>query len=154
MSGKLALAFVLALLLAPAARAADPPPAAAPAAKIEVVDPYVRLMPPGAPNTAAFMELRNPTDAEIRLVAAENGYSKRTELHTHTMEGGVMKMRQVPFIAVPARGSVKLAPGGLHIMMLEVPRPLAEGEVVALTLRFDDGSSAVVKAPARRPVAR
>ncbi|MGL5303777.1 MAG: copper chaperone PCu(A)C, partial [Aeromonas sp.] len=68
---------------------------AAAQAKIDVADGYVRLLPPGSPNTAAFMVLSNDADKPVKLVGATSQAAKRAELHTHLHENGVMKMRQV-----------------------------------------------------------
>ena len=78
---------------------------AAPAlAKVDAVDGYVRLLPPGSPNTAAFMVLRNDGDKPVKLVAGASPEAGRVELHTHLHENGVMKMRQVESIEIPAKG--------------------------------------------------
>lgn len=78
---------------------------AAPAlAKVDAVDGYVRLLPPGSPNTAAFMVLRNDGDKPVKLVAGTSPEAGRVELHTHLHENGVMKMRQVESIEIPAKG--------------------------------------------------
>ena len=124
--------------------------AAGAADRITVVDPYVRLVPPGAMASAAFMVLKNTGDQDVKLVKADNDASKTTELHTHLNEDGVMKMRQVPAIEIKARSEAKLAPGGLHVMLIELKAPLKEGGKVALTLGFDDGSSKRIDMPVRR----
>jgi periplasmic copper chaperone A len=125
--------------------------AAGAADKVTVVDPHVRMVPPGAMATAAFMVLKNSGDKDVKLVKAENSASKITELHTHLNEGGMMKMRQVPAIEIRAKGSTTLEPGGLHIMMIDLNGPLKDGAKVAITLGFDDGSSKSIEAPIRRP---
>ncbi|TNF22611.1 MAG: copper chaperone PCu(A)C [Deltaproteobacteria bacterium] len=144
-------------MLAPASAAppegTPPAPKDAPPAKIEVKSPHVRLLPPTAPNTGAFMVIENHGDADVKLVRASNPVSRATELHTHLDEGGVKKMRQVPFILVPAGGQALLQPGGFHVMLIGLERPLREDEVIPLTLGFDDGTELVVEAPVKRPVA-
>jgi copper(I)-binding protein len=125
--------------------------AAGAADNIAVVDPYVRMVPPGAMATAAFMVLKNAGDKDVKLVKAESSAAKITELHTHLNEGGVMKMRQVPAIAIKAKGEATLQPGGLHVMMIDLKAPLKEGDKVAVTLGFDDGSSKKIEAPIRKP---
>ena len=80
-------------------------------AKVDAVDGYVRLLPPGSPNTAAFMVLKNDADKPVKLVAAASPAAGRAELHTHLHENGVMKMRQVESIEIPAKGEVALQPG-------------------------------------------
>jgi hypothetical protein len=121
------------------------------AERIAVDAPYVRLMPPGQPNTGAFMTLRNADERDHKLVKAESAAAKVVELHEHVHEGGMMKMRPVEAIAIKARGTAVLEPGGLHVMLIDLVKPLKEGEKVALTLTYEDGSSAKVEAPVRRP---
>ncbi len=113
---------------------------------VSVQDPYVRLAPPNAAATAAFMVIRNTGDKDVKVVKADNPVSKATELHTHLNEGGVMKMRPVPAIEIRAKGEAVLRPGGLHVMMIDLKAPMKEGDSVPITLTFDDGSSKQVDA--------
>lgn len=144
----------IALLLAAGASATAYAGGAADA--ITVVDATVRLMPPGARATAAFMTLKNGGDKDARLVKAETPAAKIAEMHTHINENGVMKMRQVQSIDIKAKGETRLAPGGYHIMLFD-PSTLKEGEIATITLGFGDGSSkkidAVVKKPTAAPAA-
>jgi copper(I)-binding protein len=120
--------------------------------QISVRDPYVRLTPPNAPATAAFMVIRNEGAQDAKLVKADNPLSRLTELHTHLHEGGVMKMRPVAGVDIKAGGETALQPGGLHIMMIDLKAPMKEGDVVPITLIFDDGSSKQVEAKVVRPM--
>lgn len=120
---------------------------------VSVQDPYVRLAPPNAPATGAFMVIKNNGDKDVKVVKADNPVSKVTELHTHLNEGGVMKMRPVPSIEVKAKGEAVLKPGGLHVMMIDIKTPMKEGDVVPITLSFDDGSTKQVDAKVVRPMA-
>lgn len=120
---------------------------------VSVVDPYVRMVPPGAKATAAFMVLKNTGDKDARLVKAESGAAKVVELHNHINEGGVMKMRQVQAIDIKAKGEAALQPGGYHVMLINPTAPLKEGDKVALTLGFADGSSRSVEAVVKKPAA-
>lgn len=126
---------------------------AAAADNIAVLDPYVRLAPPNAPATGAFMVIKNNGDKDVKVVKADNTATKVTELHTHLNEGGVMKMRPVPAIEVKAKGEAVLKPGGLHIMLIDLKAPMKEGDMVPITLTFDDGSSKRVDAKVVRPMA-
>ncbi|MBV7416617.1 copper chaperone PCu(A)C [Aeromonas sp. sif2433] len=122
---------------------------AAPAlAKVEAVDGYVRLLPPGSPNTAAFMVLKNDGDQPVTLTAVSSPEAARAELHTHLHENGVMKMRQVDGIQIPAKGEVALKPGSFHIMLFEV-RDLSQAVPVPLTLTLDDGQSLTLSLPVK-----
>ena len=121
--------------------------------QVTVQDPYVRLAPPNAPATGAFMVIRNAGDKDVKVVKADNPVSRVTELHTHLNEGGVMKMRPVPAIDVKAGGEAVLKPGGLHVMLIDLKAPMKEGDTVPLTLTFDDGSTKKVDAKLVKPTA-
>ena len=108
---------------------------------VSFIDAYIRLAPPSAPAAGAFMVIRNTGNKATAIVKADNQVSKFTELHTHLHEDGVMKMRPVKSIPVPAGGEAVLQPGGLHIMMIDLKSPLKEGDTVPFTFTFDDGST-------------
>lgn len=99
------------------------------------------------------MTLRNAGDKAVPLVTAGSAVAKVTELHSHINDGGVMRMRQVKEIVVPAKGEVMLKPGGYHVMLIDMQAPLKEGDRVAMTLGFADGSSKIVEVPVKRPTA-
>ena len=144
---QLAVSFLtLANLSAPAC-------AAGLADQISVIDPYVRLAPPGAKATAAFMIVRNTSDKEIQIVKANSPSANATELHNHTNDGGVMRMRQVKEIALPAKGEAVLKPGGYHVMLIDMKAPLKEGDKVAITLGFSDGGTKTIEAPVKKAMA-
>ncbi|MBR0667481.1 copper chaperone PCu(A)C [Roseomonas hellenica] len=84
-----------------------------------------------------FLTIRNTGAAPDRLLSASSPIARRVELHTMSMDGAVMRMRPVEDIAVPAGGTVQLAPGGLHIMLIGLTQPLAQGGRAPLTLRFE-----------------
>ena len=111
---------------------------------------YARAVPPTAKNSGAFMLIENRGEQDRRLVDAVSDVSNVTELHTHLNDNGVMRMRKVPFIEVPAGGSVKLQPGSYHVMLIGLKKPLNDGDPVNITLTFDDGSQQTVKLQARK----
>jgi copper(I)-binding protein len=92
------------------------------------------------------MVIKNAGDKDVKVVKADNPASKATELHTHLNENGVMKMRPVAAIDVKSKGEAVLKPGGLHVMLINLNAPMKEGDVVPITLTFDDGSSKKVDA--------
>ena len=92
----------------------------------------------------AFMNIKNKTNAEIKIISAENTVSQKTELHTHMDENGVKKMRQIPEIIIPANGSVVLKPGDLHIMLIGLNQPLQENQKVDIKINFADGSTKII----------
>ena len=120
------------------------------AAQLDVENPFVREMPPTAPATGAFMTLHNSSDQELAVVKAESDAAKTVELHTHTNDNGVMRMREIPEITVPAMGHTELKPGGLHVMLIGPTRALKEGDMVKITLIMKDGSKKQLEAPVRK----
>jgi copper(I)-binding protein len=119
------------------------------AGKVTVTDPYVRAIPPVVKTTAAFMQLESSDSTERFLVAAETPVAAAVELHMHTMDDGVMRMRQIPHVHLPPNKPVALEPGGLHIMLFDLQAPLSPGDTVPLTLVFEDGSRKAVEAVVR-----
>jgi len=116
---------------------------------IEVSEPYAREVPPGAPASASFMTLTNNSDQDIKILQADSEVSKVVELHTHTNDNGVMRMRKIPNITVPANGQAVLQPGGLHIMLIGPHKPLKTGQTVEVELTFEDGSHKSVSMPVK-----
>lgn len=119
-------------------------------AAVTAENPYVRLVPPGVKTSAAFLTLKNGSDSPRKLVKAASPVAATVELHTHIHDNGVMRMRPVADIEVPAKGSTVLQPGGLHIMLIDLQQALQEDAKVPLTLSFDDGSTVQVEAPVRK----
>ncbi len=120
--------------------------AASVADTIKIENPYVRMVPPGAPATAAFMVLENTGSKDHALVSAKAYINKVTELHTHIHDNGVMRMRQVPKIDLPAGQKTALQPGGFHIMLINLTEPVKEDQHIKIDLTFDDGSTKTIDA--------
>jgi len=118
--------------------------------QVAVSEAYVRAVPPGQPNSAAFMEITNGSGVDHALVGGSSPAAEVLELHTHTLEDGMMRMRQVEKIDLPAGQSVKLQPGGLHVMLIGLKQNLVPDEHVPITLKYDDGSEVTLEAPVRK----
>lgn len=116
---------------------------------ISIADSYARVAGPSAKSGAIFLVIENPGVADDRLVAAATEVAKRTELHTHKMTAdGVMQMTEVPEgFVVPAGGSHALARGGDHIMLMGLTGPLSNGDIVDLTLTFEQAGEITVEVP-------
>ena len=104
---------------------------------VTIDGPWSRAMPPNAPNGAAYFRVENRGDEPDRIVSARADIAETAELHTHDMEGGMMKMRQVESVEVPAEGEVLLKPHGLHVMLFGLKQPLVDGEKFDLTVVFE-----------------
>jgi copper(I)-binding protein len=116
---------------------------------VMVNDGYARETPPGAINSAAFMMLHNHSSEARVLVKAESSAAKHVELHNHVNDNGKMMMRKVDGITVPAMGMTNLQPGGYHIMLLGLKHPLKSGEMIEMTLTFDNGSTQSLTVPVK-----
>lgn len=117
--------------------------------KVTVTDPYVRAIPPVVKTTAAFMQLRSSDAVERFVVDASSPAASAVELHMHTMDDGVMRMRRIVHIHLPPDQTVSLEPGGLHIMLFDLTAPIAPGDRIPITLTFDDGSAREISAEVR-----
>ena len=118
------------------------------AADITVTDAFVRAGAAQATAGAAFMTLTSPT--ADRLVSASSPVAERVELHTHIMEGGIARMREVEGgIDLPAGTPVALQPGGLHIMLIGLKQPLTEGSMVDIALTFAGAPPRIIQIPVK-----
>ena len=106
------------------------------AGDVSVEAPWSRETTPAARAGAAFFRIVEAGEGD-RLIAASGDVADRVELHEHVMEGDVMKMRAVEGVDVPAHGTVDLAPGGYHVMLIGLKGPLVEGESFPLTITFE-----------------
>jgi copper(I)-binding protein len=116
---------------------------------VMVHDAYVRATPPGQPNAAAYLVLRNNAMHDIRLVSVNSDVAEVAEPHSHAMDAGMMKMRRVGHIDVPAGGETVLQPGGLHIMLMGLVKQLKPGEYVSLEFHFDNGQKQSMRVPVK-----
>jgi copper(I)-binding protein len=135
------------LLLSAAALAAlSAPSRPARAEALVVHDAWARAGLQGR-TSAAYMTIENTTATLDRLVSAATPAARVVELHTHLMEGGVMRMRPVSAIEVNPGEPAVLRPGGLHVMLIDLTRPLRAGETIPLTLRFEKAGEVTVQVP-------
>ena len=120
------------------------------ATDLSVDSPYVREVPPGVTTSAAFLTLKNDSDKALALIKVNSDIAKNIELHEHTHKDGMMVMRQVDKISIPAHGKTALKPGGYHIMLIGLTRKLKSGDSVLLELEFDNGTKQIITANVKR----
>lgn len=104
-------------------------------AQVSVTDPWVRATVPQQKTTGAFMQLNSANGT--RLVDARSPVA-RAEIHEMAVQDHVMRMRQISGLDLPAGQTVALKPGGYHIMFFDLKQPVKEGDVIPLTLVFED----------------
>jgi len=104
-------------------------------ADVTVKDSWVRGTTPAQKATGAFMEI---TSSEaVTLLSASSPVAGVVEIHTMKMEDGVMKMRAIPKLDLPAGKGVKLQPGGNHVMLMDLKQQMKKGDVVPITLKIE-----------------
>jgi copper(I)-binding protein len=117
--------------------------AAAAVAQVKVEGAWARPTVAGQQGGGGFLTLTSRV--ADRLLGGSTPVAERFELHSMTMQGDVMQMRQVPAIDLPAGRAVKLEPGGLHVMFIGLKQPLAAGSKLPVTLRFEKAGEVKVE---------
>ena len=121
---------------------------------ISVSDAWIRpaVLPQGSPTpdpddddartgviSAMYMVIENTGSQSVQLVGIETDVARVVELHETRNENGLMRMRPVEQVDVPASGELAFQPGGYHVMLIDINRPLEAGDEVAVTLIFSTG---------------
>lgn len=132
-----AIAFSLGLLASPAH------------AQVKVENAWVRGAVPGQMSTGAFLDVTSPGDA--KLVKVESPVAAVVEVHVSEMKNDLMTMRAVPSVTLPAGKQVRFAPGGYHIMLMDLKQPVKNGESVPLKLTVEaaDGKRETIEVKAQ-----
>jgi len=107
------------------------------AAELSIYDGRVRESIPGQNVSAGYLTLHNGGAKDCELLAVSSADVPRIEVHEHRHAHGMMQMRKVESLIVPAAGKVVFSSGGHHLMLLDLPNPLRSG--ASLMLRFDFG---------------
>lgn len=108
------------------------------AAVIHIHDQMARPAPLVGGTGAVYFLLHNGGDAEVRLIGAETPAASAVEIHTTANDNGVLRMRQITDgITLRPDESIALAPGGIHLMLVDLKSALAEGDTVEVTLHFE-----------------
>ena len=138
---------VAALALLTSVATAQTPPVVG-AKPLVVLDAWVRATP-GADIAAAYMTLRNAGTAPITVTGVESPIAGHSMIHETKVEGGQSKMRPHEQLAIAPGATVKLQPGGLHVMMHDLKRPLTVGEKVPLVVQLSGGGTIETTATVR-----
>jgi periplasmic copper chaperone A len=119
--------------------------AAAAHAQVAVEAAWARPTVKGQEGGGGFLVLRNTGPTADRLLSGSTPLAERFELHTMAMKGDVMEMRQLDAIELPAGKTVRLEPGGLHVMFIGLKTPLQTGSKVPVTLKFEKAGDVKVE---------
>ncbi|KRD76976.1 copper chaperone PCu(A)C [Lysobacter sp. Root983] len=117
-----------------------------PVGALRVADAWSRATPPGAGVAVGFMRVINAGKRDDRLLEVSSDAAERVEIHEVSHDGGVMRMRQLrDGLPLPAGATVRLQPGGYHLMFIAPKRPFKQGDTVSARLRFEHAGSATVR---------
>ena len=115
---------------------------------LEITGGFVRASPKMVSAGAGFMQITSTGPAD-RLIGFSSPVCDHGELHTHIHDNGMMRMRQIEAIDIPAGGTAVLEPGALHLMFIGLVEPLVEGESVPVTLVFENAGEVEISLPVK-----
>lgn len=105
---------------------------------LEISQPWARATASTAPAGGGYLTITNKGAASDRLVSASSPLADKVQIHEMKMDGNIMRMREVGYgLEIAPGATVKLAPGGFHLMMMGLKEPLKQGARVPLTLVFE-----------------
>ena len=119
-------------------------------ASLEISDAWVRALPPTQPTTAAYMTLVNRGETPLQIAGANADIAQSVEIHTTREIDGYMRMEQLPGLSLAPGQSEQLAPGGTHLMLLELSHMPIPGETVRLCLELAAGGQVCTDAGVRK----
>ena len=115
---------------------------------IHITQPWSRATPKGATTAAGFMTITNKGTTSDQVNCVSSDASQQCQIHSMTMEGGVMKMRPVEGgLEIKPGQTITLKPGGFHVMFVDLKHPLEQGKTVKATLKFDNAGTVDVEYP-------
>jgi periplasmic copper chaperone A len=119
---------------------------------IEIVDPYARATIGSAKTGVVYLKLVNRTPEADRLRAVSADIAEHAALHVHTMKDNVMTMEEIACLELAPGTEIELAPGGLHVMLIGLSKPLREGGHFPLRFAFDRAGEVSIDVPVRSSV--
>ena len=109
-------------------------------AELEIRDPWIKNLPPLVPVRAGYMTIHNPQSKAVSIVSLRSDAFASIEIHQTIEQDGMMRMEPVPNLRIEANTGVQLAPGGLHLMMMNPSEPTQPGDQLEIVIVLDDGS--------------
>ncbi len=112
---------------------------------LTVVHPWARATAPNAQSGGVFMTIANGADQMERLLGVSTPMAGRADIHNTINDSGIMRMRPVDNVEVPAQGQAELVPGGMHIMLVGLGDRLSEDTLFPLTLHFESAGDVEIE---------
>lgn len=113
--------------------------------ELTTADAWVRLAPPGAAVMAGYLTLSNSSEQSVLVQGASSADFDKAELHSMSMDGGVMQMRKLDLIEVKVGQEIKLAPGGNHLMLIGPKRSFKAGDQIEVALNLCEDKQQLVQ---------
>jgi len=109
-------------------------------AELEISEARIKNLPPTVPVRAGYMTIHNASQTAVSIVAIRSDAFAKVEIHRSIMKDGMMHMDPVDNLQIAPGASLQLAPGGLHLMMMQPVQATKPGDEIEIILQLDDGS--------------
>lgn len=116
--------------------------------ELQLLNASARATKPGMSSSAAYMTIQNGTHEAVQIRSLSSPVARKTELHTTEMNNGMMKMRRVDNVTIKPGDQLELKPGGYHVMLMGLKKPIATNSKVPVTITFSNGDKKTVVAHA------
>jgi len=110
-------------------------------AELDIHNAWIKNLPPAVPVRAGYMTIRNAQASTVSIIAIRSDAFASVEIHRTIAADGMMRMEPVPTLAIEPDSTVQLAPGGLHLMMMNPAEPTKPGDVLQIVIELGDGST-------------
>lgn len=119
-------------------------------AELLITDAWIRSLPPSVPVRAGYLTIHNPDPESLTIVGLKSAAFTKVEIHKTIEQEGTVRMERVPRLTISANSSVELAPGGLHLMMIQPVNPIKQNDNIEVTMIFDDGREQTLEMTVKR----
>jgi len=113
---------------------------------VQITDATIRAVPPGAANTAVYFTIKNLTNAPMVLERVTLPIAGRVELHKTEIDGDISRMVRQKSVTIAPNSKLNFNPGGLHVMLMGMKKAPMQGDIIPLTLYFNEDRNVTVKA--------
>ncbi len=117
---------------------------------LKISDAWIKNLPPVVPMRAGYLTIENDSNRAINIIAVESEVFTQVDIHESIEKNGMMSMQPLSHLIVPAGATVKLAPGGIHLMMMQPKIALKPGDRVDISLRFESGDTQTMHMTVRK----
>jgi hypothetical protein len=117
---------------------------------LQITDAWIKNLPMAVPVRAGYMRIFNNQSLEITIVSLDSKSFESIEIHQSLEADGMTSMKPVDTLSIPAGGSLELAPGGFHLMMMNPLEQLIPGKKVAVTLHYQDQKTQTIDMVVRK----